>query len=278
LLLREQGEANVPLDDGVDPSTHDCQPRQGGKPCRCLEPHRADRRGVLDPAQAGFHRRVLLLIRVANLDIPPGLRTHGRGTNRPPSVRLRVTQGCDLNDQAIAWLRRWRVRLGGTSPTSASRAACICDAALASGVIPPKAWATPSWSLPAGLIRRDRSFGIGETSKPPGLHVLPMVCDRCGCLRLGDGLGLGWLLRQWTRRHPDNAHRFLSDPPLTVLHLYQPPDTLPMPASGRLVLRPPRCLHPQGPGRRLLPPRVEGLTHRPGARDEGHQPDPLLQT
>jgi hypothetical protein len=124
---------------------------------------------------------------------------------------------------------------------------------------------------------RDRGFGIGETSTPPGLHVLHRVGDRCGFLRLGHGRGLGLLLRQLTRMHHDQAHRLLSDPPIAVLHLDRPHDALPMPASWRLVLGPRRCLHPQGQRRRLRPPRVEGLPHGTDARDYGHQTDPLLQ-
>ena len=99
--MREQVEADWPLDDGVDQSADDRQQRQGGYPFRLLEPHRADGRGVLDPAKAGFHRRVLLLIRVENLCISTGFRTHGRRQDRPPVVLRRVDEGLTLDFEAI---------------------------------------------------------------------------------------------------------------------------------------------------------------------------------
>lgn len=193
-------------------------------------------------------------------------------------VLRRMTPGFDLHHQAIAGLRRWQVGLGGTSPTSASRAACLREAASAYGVIPPEAWAAPRLALPAVVIRRDRGVGLGETSTPPRVYVLHVVGDGRGFLRLGDGLGLGLRRRQRTRMHHDQAHRLLRDPPITGLHLDRSPDALPMPASGCLVLRPPRFLRHQGPRRLVLPPRFEGLTHRTGARDERHHTAPLLQT
>ena len=86
------------------------------------------------------------------------------------------------------------------------------------------------------------------------------------------------LLRQLTRMHHDQAHLFLHDPLLTLLHLSLPHDAVPMPAAGRCRLGPPRLLSDQGQGALLLSPGFEGLPYGPGARDECDQVDLVLQT
>jgi hypothetical protein len=54
---------------------------------------------------------------------------------------------------------------------------------------------------------------------------------------------------------------------VAVLDLHVPHDALPMPASGRFRLRPPRLLYQPGQGSLLLPPPFAVLAHRTGARD-----------
>jgi hypothetical protein len=86
------------------------------------------------------------------------------------------------------------------------------------------------------------------------------------------------LLRQLTRMHHHKAECDGGDSRITLLHLHLPDDALPMPASGRFRLGPPRFLHQQRQGGLLLPPRFEVLAHSAGAWDEGYETNTLLQT
>jgi len=91
------------------------------------------------------------------------------------------------------------------------------------------------------------------------VHLAHVVGHGLRCLHWRRGRGLGLLLRQLTRMHHDQAHLFLHDPLLTLLHLSLPHDAVPMPAAGRCRLGPPRLLSDQGQGALLLSPGFEGL-------------------
>jgi hypothetical protein len=93
-----------------------------------------------------------------------------------------------------------------------------------------------------------------------------MVCHRLGFLRLGAGICLGLLLGQLTRMHHHKAQGFLRDPSLLVLHLHLVEHAVPMPATGRFVLRPPRFLQEERQGGLLAPPGFEFLPDGTGAR------------
>ena len=206
------------------------------------------------------------------------LSAHRRGQHRPSILLLHVGQGLDLNHQAIACLRRWRVCLRWTSAARAARAADVCHEAIADGVIPPGAWTAPAASLAPALIRCDSRFGIRLTRKPLRVDILHLVGDGCGFLRLGSRIGLGVLLRQLTGMHHDKAQCLLDHPPLAVLHLDPAQHAVPMPASGRFRLGPPWLLHQQRQGGVLLSPGFEVLPYGTGPWDSRYQPDPVLQT
>jgi hypothetical protein len=63
-------------------------------------------------------------------------------------------------------------------------------------MIPPGLRPAASAALPSVLILRDSRFGIRLTGKPAGLHVLDVLNDGLGFLRLRSRIGLGLLLRQ----------------------------------------------------------------------------------
>jgi hypothetical protein len=65
-------------------------------------------------------------------------------------------------------------------------------------------------------------------------------------LRWRRGLCLGLLLRQLARMPHDKAQGLVHEAPVTVLDLALPEHAVPRPAAGRLVLRPPRLLYPEG--------------------------------
>jgi hypothetical protein len=160
-----------------------------------------------------------------------------------PLSSLRIGQGYHRYLQTVARLRRWWVRLRGTSPPHASGAAGLCHDTIADRMIPPGAWAAAPPSRPPALIRRAGRCGIRLTRKPPGLHVLDVRRDDCGFLRLGGGIGLGLLLRQLVRMHHHKAERCERYSAVTVLNLHLLVHALPMPTAWRLVLRPSRFLH-----------------------------------
>src|SRR5919109_5039966 len=142
-------------------------------------------------------------------------------------------------------------------------------------MIPPRLGPAASAALPPGLILRDGRFGIRLTGKPAGLHMLEVLHDCGGFLRLRSGLRLGLLRREWARMPHDKAEGLVRYPLFAILHLHLSEHTLPMPAAWGFVLRPARLLHEEGQDGWLAPPGCEGLTDDTGARDEGDQPNPL---
>src|SRR5262245_55516174 len=113
--MHAQVQADLPLDDTVDQQANNREHRQGSNPFGLLEPHRSDRRRVLDPPKTRFHGGSLVLIGLENLGIRALLRRHRRGEYCPPIVFFWVTQHLDLNHHAIARLGRW----GGPSSLAA---------------------------------------------------------------------------------------------------------------------------------------------------------------
>jgi hypothetical protein len=73
-------------------------------------------------------------------------------------------------------------------------------------------------------ILREGRCGLRFTGKPASLPVLQVRNDGLRFLRWRSCIGLGLLLRQWTRRDDDKAPDRLRAPPLPVLHaaLFQP--------------------------------------------------------
>src|SRR5262245_37773844 len=197
---------------------------------------------MLDPAKAGVHCGILVLIGLENVDIRTGLRGNCGGQHRPPLALFSIGQRLDLDHEAIARLGRGRVRLGWTSPTGTVRAASVGHNAIAYRMIAPGAWAATSSALLLALICCQGGFGIRQAGKPLRLDTLGVVCHRLGFLRLGDGIRLGLLLRELTRMHHDKTERFSSNPSVAVLDLDLAHHTLPMPAAGWLILGAPRLL------------------------------------
>jgi hypothetical protein len=127
---------------------------------------------------------------------------------------------------------------------------------------------SPAWP-PVGILCT-RCFSVRLTRKPPRVDMLPVGCAGGGFFHLGSRVGLGLLLRQLTRMHHHKTERLRDDASVALLHLHLAEHAVPMPAAGRLVLRPPRLLYQEGEGGVLLAPRFEFLTHCTGARDQGH--------
>jgi hypothetical protein len=114
IMIAERA-SDLPLADGVDASAHDGAHGQRRNPFRFLQPYRADGGGMLDPAQARFHREMLFLIRLE----PLGIRTHcwpqRRGQDGPPLRLLGGHQGLPVHHEAIMRLDLGRLGLRRTA-------------------------------------------------------------------------------------------------------------------------------------------------------------------
>src|SRR5215470_6250533 len=179
LPLKNLGDA-LALDEAVAPHAHDCAHRAGGKPFGFLPPHgRKSRRG-LAPAQARFHGRVLLLRGLEHRGICTHLRADSGGAYGPALVLLRVGQHLALANEAIAWLVRGEVRLGGPSPPCPARGAGGGHAPSADGLLPPGAWAAPAAALRLALRRCQGRGGGGPAGTPLRLDPRGVLGQRRG--------------------------------------------------------------------------------------------------
>jgi hypothetical protein len=90
LVIRAQVQTDLSLDHAVDQQAQHRQHRSRRDPFGLLEPHGADRRRILDPAKARFHRGILVLIGLENGGIAAHLSTPGCSQHHPAIVLLRV--------------------------------------------------------------------------------------------------------------------------------------------------------------------------------------------
>ena len=142
--------------------------------------------------------------------------------------------------------------------------------AIAYRMIPPGLGPAASPARPPVFILRDRRCGIRLTRKPLRVDMLHVGCHGCGFLRWRSGIRLGLLLRQVARMHHHKPECLRDDASVALLHLHLAQHAWPMPAAGRLILRPPKLLAQEGAGGLLLAPGFERLAHRTGARDQRH--------
>jgi len=120
---------------------------------------------------------VLLLLAPENFGIRTRLSAHGRGSDGPPIVLFRVAQGCSLDCQALARLRRWGVCLRAPSAPSTTRAAGVCHNARVDSMRPPGLGAggrggpalgapTPRWPLQPRPPRQTTAPGPAACGRP----------------------------------------------------------------------------------------------------------------
>src|SRR5262249_58441388 len=136
-------------------------------PLRFHEPNGSDRRGILDPTKPRFYSGILVLIGLENVGIATHLRGHGRGQHHPSISLFWVGECLYVHDQAIACLQRGRVTLGGTPPSSPSRAAGVGGDTIAYRMIPPPGWAAAPTAPPRGLLLRPRPRRRPLPRQPP---------------------------------------------------------------------------------------------------------------
>src|SRR5262245_41325737 len=107
-------------------------------------------------------------------------------------------------------------------------------------MVTPRPWLAPTPPLATPGVLGDGRLGVGDTGKPPRFHVLDVLCDTLGFLGLGGGIRRRCLVGQLTGVDDQKAYVCHIKAPISVLHGHAADDTLPMPASRRLLPGPPR--------------------------------------
>ena len=118
-----------------------------------------------------------------------------------------------------------------------------CDPRVA-GMLAPGVWLTAPPALPTPCIVGPGLLRIGSTSKPPRCHVLDLLGAALGVLGLGGGLGPCRLLGQLARVDHDKASLGHGKTPGSGLHGPAADDTVPLPASRRLLAGAPWLCQP----------------------------------
>ena len=113
-------------------------------------------------------------------------------------------------------------------------------------MIAPEARRAAPSSLTTTCIVGDRRLGVGCAGNPAGFNTLDMLGDALGLFGLGGGIGHGRLLGQLTRGHDQQTALFPSAAPVSVFHFHLADDTVPVPASWRLLASPARFFEQEG--------------------------------
>ncbi len=233
-------ESDLPVDYRLHQQPHDGEPGQRRNPFRFLQPHRADGGGILDPAKARFHGAMLFLIRLENLGIRTHRWPHSGGQDGPPVHVLGGDQGLCVHDQAIADLDLGCLGLRRTASTRPLFGGTDRFHTIVESMIAPKAWLAAPPSLTTAFIVGDGRLGVGRTGKPSGFNALDVLCNALGLVGLGGGVGHGRLLGQLAGVHDEKTELFQSESPVSVFHFHLADDTVPVPASRRLLACPAR--------------------------------------
>jgi hypothetical protein len=102
-------------------------------------------------------------------------------------------------------------------------------------MIAPEARRAAPPSLPSAFIVGDSRLSVGRTGKPSGFHALDVLGNALGLFGLGGAVGRGRLLGQLPGVHDEKPEVFYSKAPISVFHFHLPDDTVPVPASRRLL-------------------------------------------
>src|SRR5262245_15889325 len=272
-----QREPALPWAHRLPQPAHHRAPGQGRHPLRLLQPHRAERRRVVEPTPAGGPRRLLLLVGLQQLRLCTALDAH-RGGEAAPARRVggwhlgrsaapQARAAGSLRPRGLRRPAAWRALLSWRDLLSPS----------APGRGPPGRRLAPPPPLPPPVVRRHRRRGVSRPGTPAGCDALPVLGDPFGFLGVGGGIGCSGLLGHRARGDAQPAARCHVVAPLRLRHGHAAPDTLPLPAARRLWPGPARFVAHAGHRRLLRAPTLAGLPHPPGARAERDEPSRLRQ-
>src|SRR5262249_10823414 len=102
-------------------------------------------------------------------------------------------------------------------------------------MIAPEARLAAPPSLPPAFIVGDGRLSVGRTGKPSGFNTLDVLGDALGLFGFGGAIGRGRLLGQLAGVHDEKPEFFYSQAPIGVFHFHLADDTVPVPASRRLL-------------------------------------------
>ena len=140
-----------------------------------------------------------------------------------------------MHDQTIADLDLGCLCLRRTASTCALFGRVDRFDTIVERMIAPEAWRTAPPSLPTAFLVDYGRLGLSRTGKPAGLHTLEVLSDALGLFRLGGAVGHGRLLGQLARVYDEKAYLCHVLAPVSILHGHATDDTLPMPATRRLL-------------------------------------------
>ena len=95
-------------------------------------------------------------------------------------------------------------------------------------------------SLPSAFRVGEGCLSVGRIGKPSGFNALDGLGDAPGLFGLGGAVGRGRLLGQLAGVHDEKPEFFDSKAPISVFHFHRADDTVPVPASRRLLACPAR--------------------------------------
>jgi len=127
------------------------------------------------------------------------------------------------------------------------------------------------------FIVGERGLCLGGTGNTARLDASAVLGHPLCLVALRFAIRQGGLLGQLIRVHDHKAERLQGNPPITILYLPTPHDTLPVPLAWGLLPGTARFCEQHGQGSLLWPPRFEFLAYRTGTWDQRDEPHPLLQ-
>jgi hypothetical protein len=107
-------------------------------------------------------------------------------------------------------------------------------------MVTPRLWLAPTPPLATPFILGQGRLRIGGTGKPPGFHVLDVLCDALGFFGLGGGIRHRRLVGQLAGVHDQKVYLGHIEVPVSVLYGRTTDDPLSMPASRWLLPSPTR--------------------------------------
>src|SRR5215510_13222110 len=202
--------------------------------------HTADGDGILDPAKPWFYGDMLLLISLEYLGICAALCPHG-GRQDGPALRVGGRHvGLCLAPEAITDAVQGLFCLGGTASLRAFLPLCDRFYLVMEGMVTPGPRLAPTPPLATAFVLGNGGLRIGGTGKPAGFDTRDMLCDLRSFLRLGCGIRDRRLVGQLAGVDHQKAEFCHLEASVSIFHFHPTDDTLPIPASRRLLPGPTR--------------------------------------
>jgi len=236
--------SDLPLEHGIPEQPYHREHGEGRKPFGFLQPHRTDGSGMLAPTTAWFHRAMLCLIRLEQLGIRTPFWRHRGREDGPPVRILGWDEGLRGHDKARADRDLGRRGLRRTASTRPFFRDIDRFDPRVQDLGTPRPGLAPTPPLAPPFVLGNGRLGGGGTGKPRRFHMLDVLCDTLGFLGLRCGIRDRRLVGPRARVDDQKADLCHSEAPISVLHGHATDDTLPMPASRRLLPGPTRFFEP----------------------------------